>query len=181
MDTGKDSRLLWETLLRMKEPALTVFDAQTELLADAGLNENIGTDVEKWSQAYLTPARRLGIATVMIDHTGHTEGGRAVASRQKGAAAKIELCVSKDEKFGRNKIGRTTIKVTKNTVSAPFPRHRHSRSAARTASLSLRASRPAPTRKLSRRGRLSSGSGMKLSKCLRPLTVRSIRPRLSRW
>lgn len=121
MDASDESKLLWETLLRTKEPALVAFDAQTELLADAGLNENVGTDIEKWSQPYITPCRRVGATTVMIDHTGHSEGGRAVASRQKGAAAKIELSVVKDEKFGRDKVGRVSVEVTKNTVSAPIP------------------------------------------------------------
>lgn len=57
-----------------------------------GLNENSGTDLEKWAQAYVTPARRLGATTVMIDHTGHSDQHRAVGSRQKGASAKWSSC-----------------------------------------------------------------------------------------
>jgi hypothetical protein len=105
----------------MKEPAYVVFDAQTEFLADAGLNENLGTDIEKWSQPYVTPARRLGATTAIIDHTSHAEGGRMVASRQKGAAAKVELCVKRVKKFDRDKVGLITVECTKNTVSAPIP------------------------------------------------------------
>ncbi len=124
MDCGSESKAAWRALLGEREPALVVVDAQTEVLADAGLNENSGTDVEKWSQAYVTPARRLGAATVMIDHTGHSEKGRPVASRQKGAAAKVELSVTKDAPFRRDKVGGFTVEVTKNTVSAPIPRQR---------------------------------------------------------
>jgi hypothetical protein len=124
LDCSADSRTAWVGLLEVEEPALVVFDAQTELLADAGLNENSGTDVEKWSQAYITPARRLAAATLMIDHTGHSEKDRSVGSRQKGAAAKIEYKVSKDEDFSRDKVGMFTVEVTKNTVSAPIPEKR---------------------------------------------------------
>lgn len=121
MDASKESRLLWTTLLRLREPVMVVVDAQTEVLADAGLNENSGTDIERWSQAYLTPARRQGAATLMIDHTGHGDGDRAVSSRQKGAAAKVELLVTKDEKFDRESVGRITVTLKKNTVSASIP------------------------------------------------------------
>jgi len=124
MDCGRDSKAAWRALLEEREPALVVVDAQTEVLADAGLNENSGTDVEKWSQAYVTPARRIGAATVMIDHTGHSETGRPVASRQKGAAAKVELSVTRDARFSKDTVGRVTVEVTKNTVSAPMPDRR---------------------------------------------------------
>jgi hypothetical protein len=124
LDCSPDSKIAWRGLLDLEEPALIVFDAQTELLADAGLNENSGTDVEKWSQSYITPARRIQSATLMIDHTGHAEQGRSVGSRQKGAAAKIELKVEKDEPFGRDRLGRFTVTVTKNTVSAEITEKR---------------------------------------------------------
>jgi hypothetical protein len=122
LDARDDSVKLWTALLATRRPALVVFDAQTEVLADAGLNENSGTDIEKWSQAYITPARRIGAATVMIDHTGHTEGGRSVGSRQKGAAAKVELSVTKEKDFDKKTVGMVKIETTKNTVSAPIPK-----------------------------------------------------------
>ena len=121
LDLGEETTVLWRTLLRVKEPALVVFDAQTEFLGVAKLNENIGTDIERWAQPYITPARRIGAATVVLDHVPHGGADRPVASRQKGAAAKVELKVIRDEPFGREKVGRVTVERTKNTVSAPIP------------------------------------------------------------
>lgn len=122
LDRTSNSRALWEALLRAEEPALVVFDAQTELLALADLGENSGTDLEKWAQAYLTPARKIGATTVMIDHTGHGPQDRARGTGHKGASAKVELLVDRVEDFDRNTLGRMTISVNKNTASAPIPK-----------------------------------------------------------
>src|SRR5436305_3354202 len=40
LDCSRESRALWEAMLREFAPAMIVVDAQTEVLADAGLNEN---------------------------------------------------------------------------------------------------------------------------------------------
>ncbi len=121
MDRSAESVALWTALLQNRQPALVIIDAQTEVLADAGLNENIGTDVERWMQSYLTPARRLGVTTVFLDHTPLDSSGRAVSSRQKGAAAKVELEVVKTAHFDRDTVGLVTVTRNKNTVSAPIP------------------------------------------------------------
>jgi hypothetical protein len=121
LDCSTESRAVWRMVLDDVQPALVCVDAYTEVLADADLNENSGTDIEKWAKAYITPARRLGITTVMIDHTGHSDDGRPVASRQKGAAAKVELSVRKRGKIDRETIGPVEVRCTKNTVAAPIP------------------------------------------------------------
>jgi hypothetical protein len=127
LDCSKRSTVLWKALLQAKQPALVVVDAQTEVLADADLNENSGTDIEKWMKAYVTPARRVGCATLMLDHTGHTEAGRSVGSRQKGAAAKVELSVVKKARFDDKQIGSVEVTRTKNTVAAPIDETQHFR------------------------------------------------------
>lgn len=107
--------------MEARPPALLVVDAFTEVLADADLNENSGTDIEKWSKAYITPLRRVGCTTVILDHVGHTEVGRPVSSRQKSAAAKVMLGFHKKNDFGRETLGLVEIDLTKNTVDAPIP------------------------------------------------------------
>jgi hypothetical protein len=121
-DCSSESKRLWEALLTLKEPVLSAFDAHTEFLADAGANENSGTDLEKWAQAYLTPAHRVGCATLMIDHVGHNEQERSRGTGQKGNAAKVELLVKNGEEFHRSKVGSVTITRTKNTPSADIPK-----------------------------------------------------------
>ena len=120
LDLSQESRAAWELLLKTREPVLLVCDAQTELLADADLNENSGTDVEKWIKGYVTPARRRGVAVVMIDHTGLSEQGRAVGSRHKGAAAKIELHFAAIVKPTSSRVGTVVVTAKKNTMNAPL-------------------------------------------------------------
>jgi hypothetical protein len=119
-DCSLEHRALWSALLDLKQPALVVVDAQTEVLAGANLHENLGTDIAKWHMAYMAPALARGASTVMIDHTGHSEQGRAAGSRHKGAQSKIELSIE-CTKFDRDKTGTMTVKRTKNTPAAPIP------------------------------------------------------------
>jgi hypothetical protein len=122
LDCSAKSVTLWRALLEAEKPALVVVDAQMEVLADANLKENIGTDIEKWMQAYITPARRVGVATLMIDRTGHSDTDRA---GQKGAAAKVELSVVKREAFSRKNVGTVEVTETKNTLSAAIPKKQY--------------------------------------------------------
>lgn len=121
LDGSKANIALWRALLEAHAPVLVVVDAQTEVLAAADLNENSGTDVAKWYTWYMAPARRLGAATVFIDHTGHDDQGRAVSSRQKGAQSKVELAVVCKQKFDKSNLGMIEVTRTKNTHSAPIP------------------------------------------------------------
>jgi AAA domain len=121
LDRSRESVALFQALIQTRKPTLMVIDAQTEVLADADLNENSGTDIEKWSKDYLAPARRIEATTVMLDHTGHEEADRAVSSRQKGAAAKVEYAVRKTRDFDRSTVGTVTIYRKKNTAAADIP------------------------------------------------------------
>jgi AAA domain len=118
LDGSSGSRALWAMLLEAKRPALVVVDAQTEVLAAADLNENLGTDVAKWNSWYLSPARAIGAATAFIDHTGHDTSGRPVGSRHKGAQSKVELEVTRVKRFSVNSVGVIKVRETKNTPSA---------------------------------------------------------------
>jgi hypothetical protein len=121
LDLSEESKTMWRTLIEARKPTLLVTDAQTEVLADAALNENSGTDIARWANAYLNPALRAGGTTLMIDHTGHDEQGRARGSGQKGNAAKVELGFNKLQPFDRETVGLIEITRTKNTAAAPIP------------------------------------------------------------
>jgi len=122
LDGSTESRALWEALFEYEEPKMVVVDAQTEVLADAGLNENSGTDHARWNGWYIEPARRRGVSTVVLDHTGHDEKGRPVGTRQKGASAKVELQVGIVKPFSRDALGSFKVTPTKNTVAADVPK-----------------------------------------------------------
>jgi len=127
MDCSAASCASWEALLKWYRPALVVVDAQTEVLADAGLSENLATDVAKWRSCYFDPCRRIRAATVMIDHVGHEVKGRQRGSGHKGAAAKVELYVEKTKDYGRDHIGRIVVYCNKNTPDAAIPKSKHYR------------------------------------------------------
>jgi archaellum biogenesis ATPase FlaH len=122
LNGSNESRALWAALLELKKPSLIVIDAQTEVLATADLNENSGTDVAKWLMWYLAPARRLGAATAVIDHTGHEEQGRARGSGHKGAQSKVELSITKPTPFSKDSLGVIKVTEEKNTPSAAIPK-----------------------------------------------------------
>lgn len=121
LDCSRESITLWKSLIEARRPTLLVADAQTELLADANLNENLGTDIARWANAYLTPVLRLGGTTLMLDHTGYDEQGRARGSGHKGNFAKAELAFQKLRPFDREDVGEIELTRTKNTLAAPIP------------------------------------------------------------
>jgi hypothetical protein len=121
LDCSRDSQLLWRALVDHHKPILCVVDAQTEVLADADLNENSSTDIARWHTCYLDPLLRRGGATLMLDHTGHDEQGRARGGSHKGAAAKLELAFAKLQDFDQETVGLIQLTRTKNSLAAPVP------------------------------------------------------------
>jgi hypothetical protein len=122
-------RDLWAGIIQHVRPDLVVWDAQTGALSAADIEENSGTGNAKWQRWYIEPVRKYGGTAVMIDHTGHDDKDRPVASRQKMAAAKVALSfsVKKGEEPGRDKIGYVTVECTKNNLAAAIPKQRRFR------------------------------------------------------
>lgn len=119
-----ESLSLWHALMDDERPDLVVWDAQTGALAAADADENSGTAVAGWQRHYVEPAREVGAAVVILDHTPISDSGRVVASRQKGAAAKIMYSVKTVEKFGRHRVGVVKVECTKNGIAAEIPEER---------------------------------------------------------
>jgi hypothetical protein len=123
LDRTEPSVKAWKGLLDANpDTAFIVVDAQMEVLAQSGLNENYASDVLKWNDSYLRPALTRGISTVLIDHSGHDAAGRARGSSAKGQASRIELEYEKLADFDRETIGRMKITVTKNAIAADLPK-----------------------------------------------------------
>lgn len=112
-------------LLLDVRPALVVVDAAQGALASADLNEDRSADVIKWHTRYLEPALLLGGTTVVIDHTGHDEGGRARGASGKGQIARVEWLVEKVSPFDRDAAGVVRTTLRKNTPAAPLPKVQH--------------------------------------------------------
>jgi len=119
-------RHAWFELLRITQPSLVIFDTATDHLVAAGLDEDKGRDVTHWVKAYPEVATSLGIATLVLDHTGKdtVEGQRpgthAVGSRAKRAKAKVQYAIQRvgKAKPGPQSIGKVRVILTKNTLGA---------------------------------------------------------------
>lgn len=65
---------------------LVIFDSSRLILSAAGLSEDANDDYAKFVEGLLFPLARSGVATMVLDNTGHEEKGRA-----RGASAKADL------------------------------------------------------------------------------------------
>lgn len=104
---------------------LVVYDTMTDMLAQAGLDENSGKDVTTWVKGFPEAARQLGVAQLVLDHTAKG-GDTAVGSRAKRAKAKVQffLQVPKGGRGDATKVGKLAVTLKKNTPGASLPEKR---------------------------------------------------------
>lgn len=100
------------------QPALIIFDALTDMLASAGLDENKGIEVTSWmNQLALSLARSAYLpSVVLVDHVSKdTENIRyAVASRAKKAKSDVLWYARKNADFDREHIAFVDLERHKN-------------------------------------------------------------------
>jgi hypothetical protein len=109
-----------ETLKHVPDLALVVYDTVTDMLTNAGLNEDKGGDVTWWVKAFPERARQLGVTVIALDHTPKS-GDTAVGSRAKRAKSKVMYHMKMTKRFDQESLGKITVKLTKNSRGAPLP------------------------------------------------------------
>jgi DNA-directed RNA polymerase specialized sigma24 family protein len=109
------------------QPQLIIMDSLTDLMANAGIDENKGAEVTQWMLGVpQMMARSPGApAVVLIDHvTKATENTRySVGSRAKKAKADVLWYVDKVIDFDRQTLGRVELKRHKNRPGVLEPKH----------------------------------------------------------
>lgn len=110
--------------LEALRPTLVVYDTATDMLSEAGFDENSGVDVTQWVKAYPEQARRAGATQLVLDHVGHSEKGRAVGSRAKRAKAKVQFSLKRKARFTGERAGQVAVELEKNTRGANIPEKR---------------------------------------------------------
>jgi DNA-binding CsgD family transcriptional regulator/RecA/RadA recombinase len=109
------------------QPQLIIMDSLTDLMANAGIDENKGAEVTQWMLGVpQMMARSPGApAVVLIDHvTKATENTRySVGSRAKKAKADVLWYVDKVSDFDRLTLGRVELKRHKNRPGVLEPKH----------------------------------------------------------
>ena len=93
---------------------LVMFDSSRLVLSAAGLAEDSNDDYAKFVNALLIPLARAGIATLVLDNTGHGERDRA-----RGASTKT--ISTKSSTSPRSASRSTTIRPASCTSTASGP------------------------------------------------------------
>ncbi len=91
-------------LLEEVDPALVVFDSWVNFLSGAGLDENVSSDIAKWSLNFSRPARDRGITVLLLDHVPK-EGASARGSGRKKEEMDVQWQLKNPKPFDRDTMG----------------------------------------------------------------------------
>jgi AAA domain len=91
---------------------LAVFDSQRMYLSDLGLEENSSDDYAAFMAALVDPLFRAGIATLILDNSGHQEPKRGRGASAKGDLNEILFAAEAVEHFDLNTTGRLRLEIT---------------------------------------------------------------------
>lgn len=89
---------------------VVVLDSQRMFLADLGFKENEADDYAEFMAKIIDPLFRAGVATVILDNTGHKEGSRARGTVTKADLNEVMFSMASTD-FDLHKTGTLTLKV----------------------------------------------------------------------
>jgi len=95
-----------------KASDVVVFDSQRMFLTDLGLGEDGSDDYATFMGAAVDPLFQAGIATVILDNTGHEETRRARGSSTKGDLNEILFTLQALQQFDLHRVGRVRLEIT---------------------------------------------------------------------
>jgi AAA domain-containing protein len=90
---------------------LVLFDSQRMFLSDLALAENIADDYAVFVAEAVEPLFRAGIATLILDNTGHEETGRSRGTTAKDDLNEVLFKLEVAERFGLNTTGRLRLTI----------------------------------------------------------------------
>jgi hypothetical protein len=88
---------------------LVVFDSQRMFLTDLALNEDDADDYATFMAAAIDPLFEVGIATLILDNTGHNNDGRSRGSSAKRDLNELLFSLSSMQEFSEPQIGRVKL------------------------------------------------------------------------
>jgi len=91
---------------------LVVFDSQRMFLSDLGLEESGNDDYAAFMAALVDPLFRAGIATLILDNSGHTDPKRSRGASAKGDLNEILFAVETVERFTVDATGIVRLEIT---------------------------------------------------------------------
>ena len=91
---------------------LVMFDSQRMYLSDLGLEENSSDDYAEFMAALVEPLFVAGIATLILDNTGHAEPRRSRGNSAKGDLNEILFTLERVERFNVDMAGLLRLEIT---------------------------------------------------------------------
>jgi len=89
--------------------AVVVFDSQRMFLTDLGLRESESDDYSEFMKYAVEPLFGAGVATVILDNTGHTEKTRSRGTSAKGDLNEVLFTLKTEVEFSRNRQGKLRL------------------------------------------------------------------------
>lgn len=107
-DPDRDAYVAW-----LKARAgLVIFDSSRKFLDHLGLQESSSDDYGRFMDSLVDPLFAAGIATLILDNTGHEETGRARGTSSKADLQEVVLTLEKAEPFDYFTTGLLALSVT---------------------------------------------------------------------
>jgi hypothetical protein len=98
----------WATGQRLD---LVVFDSQRMFLTDVGLSEDSADDYARFMARIIDPLFNAGVATMILDNTGHGDRTRARSTSSKGDLNEILFTLEIDTEFSLGNAGRLRLRL----------------------------------------------------------------------
>lgn len=92
---------IYEGVLDRLEPDIVMFDSWVGFISGDGFDENAATDIAAWANAYIRPAKKRNIATLVLDHVPHEDDDRERGSTRKRDEVDVRWKLSKIGEFDR--------------------------------------------------------------------------------
>lgn len=91
---------------------LVVFDSQRMYLSDLGLEENSTDDYATFMASLIDPLFLAGIATLILDNSGHSDPKRGRGASGKGDLNEILFALETVDRFNLDTAGRIRLEIT---------------------------------------------------------------------
>jgi AAA domain/IclR helix-turn-helix domain len=91
---------------------LVIFDSSRKFLDHLALGESSSDDYGQFMDALVDPLMAAGVATLILDNTGHEETGRARGTSSKADLQEVVLTLEQAEPFDYFTAGRVALNVT---------------------------------------------------------------------
>jgi len=118
---NQDNRERLALGLNRAKPDVVVMDSCSDMLAQAGLDEDSNSNITDWYHSFVTPLTQHGATVVIIDHVTKARDNRGTYARGAGAKkakADVAWAVNVEERFALDppRLGRIALTINKDRL-----------------------------------------------------------------